>query len=562
MGLRGPGAKPVATAGARRRARRKQAPWDLPGLSRSQRVIAFIQSLQITSGPDAGKRFLLRPWQKQFIEAVYGPTTPEGRRVVRTALLTMGRKNGKTFLAAALCLCHLAGPEAEQRGQAYSAAADRNQASLIFREMEAFIIAAPDLAARCNVQRFAKRIEVLSGQGSGSIYEAMSSDARKAHGLSPTFVVCDELAQWPSRELYDNLVTGTGARAEPLVIVISTQSSDPTHIMSEMVEDGRRVAAGEVDDPTFRAFIYETPLSDDPWDEANWYKSNPALGDFRSLEEMRTSAQQAKRIPAREAAFRNLYLNQPVSPVESAIPRADWDACAESVDVASLRGRGCYIGLDLSERVDLTAMVAVFPSDDGSFDVLPFFWLPVADLEEKERHDRVPYREWARAGHLITTPGRTIRPDYVMRQIGELLAEYDVMAVGYDRQFIKRIQAVADDLGLWVPWVEVGQGYIGMAPCVNALEAAVLNHRLRHGGHPILRWNAANAMVSTDAAGNRKYDKGHESHKRIDGIVALAMALNLASPGGSAGPSIYDIEAGAHGTQTDNEAERAAQGSY
>jgi phage terminase large subunit-like protein len=336
MGMRGPGAKPVKKAGNSAAGKPKPRSWERRGLSRAARVIAFIEGLKLTAGRHAGKPFKLRPWQRAIIESIYA-TDADGNRPVRQALATMPRKNGKTELAAGLALAHLAGPEAEARGEVYSAASDRNQAGRIFRELEAFILADDDLAGRCNVQRFAKRIEVMAGPGAGSVYEALSSDAKKAHGLSPSFAVCDEVAQWLGRDLYDNLVTGTGARDEPLVVVISTQSADPNHVMSEIVSYGRSVLDGTIEDPTFHATIYSAPDDADPWSEATWYACNPALGDFRSLEEMRQFAEKAKRIPAREAVFRNLYLNQSVATQARFIAAANWRHAAPSWSVKPCR---------------------------------------------------------------------------------------------------------------------------------------------------------------------------------------------------------------------------------
>lgn len=282
MGLRGPGAKPIkkkADEGEKPKTRRLK--WRKRGLTRAERVIAFIESLSITAGAHAGRPFKLRDWQRAIIEAVYA-TDDEGVRQVRQALLAIPRKNGKTQLAAALALCHLAGPEAESRGQVFSAAADRDQAALLFKEMVALIEGFDFLAERIVIRTHNKTLEDVE---TGSMYQALSSDARKAHGLSPSFVVCDELAQWHGRELYDNLITGTGARAEPLVITISTMSADPNSIMSELVAYGRQVLDGTITDPTFHPEIYSADEKADPWDEDTWFACNPALGDFRSLAE-------------------------------------------------------------------------------------------------------------------------------------------------------------------------------------------------------------------------------------------------------------------------------------
>lgn len=486
-------------------------------------MIAFIETLKVTAGPLAGQNFRLRDWQKAIVHGIYDPVGEDGRRLVRTALLTMARKNGKTALAAALALAHLVGPEAEPRGQVFSAAGDRDQAALIFREMEAMIFADVALSARCNVQRFAKKIEDTQ---TGSTYQALSSDARKAHGLSPSMIICDELAQWPGRALFDNLVTGTGARREPLLIAISTQSSNPNHIMSELVVYGRQIAEGVIDDPTFAAFIFEVPITADPWDEATWPLANPALGDYRDIDEMRQAASLARRLPAREAAFRNLYLNQPIDPDTRFVAAADWRGCTGVVDAEALRGRPCWGGLDLSSTRDLTALTLFFPEDGGA--VLSWFWVPGDNLLEREERDRVPYRVWRDQGFLEAPAGRAIDRRSISRRLAEIASAYDVLGVAYDRWRIEDLKKILAEEGIDLPLVEFGQGFVSMGPAVDALEVAIIDKRLQHGGHPVLTWNLANCVVETDATGARKISKSR-SVERVDGAVALAMAIGLQS---------------------------------
>ncbi|MGE0651514.1 MAG: terminase large subunit, partial [Alphaproteobacteria bacterium] len=381
-----------------------------------------------------------------------------------------------------------------------------------------------DLSARCNIIRFYKRIEVMSGAGAGSSYEALGCDARKAHSLSPSFTVCDELAQWRHRELYDNLVTGTGARAQPLTVVISTMSSDPNHVLSELISYGERVRDGLIDDPTFSPHIFTTPPDADIWDESTWYAANPALGDFRSLEEMRKFAEQARRMPAREAVFRNLYLNQAVDAEQRFIAGADWDACAGAVDPDALRGRPCWAGLDLAATTDLTALVLYFPEDGGA--VLPWFWVPADRLSEREHSDHVPYPLWHRQGLIEAPPGRAIDKGAIAGRLAQIASAYDLKAVAYDRWRIEDLKKLLSDEGIDLPLKEWGQGFKDMAPAVDALEAAVLDRRLRHGGHPVLRWNCANAIVQIDPAGARKIAKDI-SVERVDGMIALVMAIGL-----------------------------------
>ncbi|MFV3131731.1 terminase large subunit [Niveispirillum sp. KHB5.9] len=494
-------------------------------MGRADRVIRFIENLTITSGEHAGRPFLLRDWQKDIIRGIYDPAEPDGRRRVRTALLTMGRKNGKTQLAAGLVLAHLIGPERESRGQIYSAAADRAQAAIIFNEAKAMLEADPELLALVNIIDSTKRIVHYA---TGSFFQALSSDSKSKHGFSASVIIYDELAQAPNRELYDVLTTSTAARREPLTLVISTQSSNPNHIMSELVTYGRQVQDGVIEDPTFAPFIFAAPLEADPWDEESWYLANPALGDFRSLEEMRQYASRARRMPALEASFRALYLNQPVDAVQRFIASADWDACKATVEWEALRGRRCWGGLDLSSTRDLTSLQLVFPDDGGGLDILSFFWLPGDGLEDREHSDRVPYQLWRDKGYLEATAGRAIDKRAVAFRLAEIAAAFDVRGIAYDRWRIEDLKRILEDEGIDLPLVGWGQGFKDMGPAVDALETAILSGALRHSGNPILTWNVANAAIQLDPAGARKVAKD-KATARVDGLVALVMAVGLYS---------------------------------
>ncbi len=537
MGQRGPGAKPVhvrRTSLAEDVAPPLFAPLHTPAPARATKtpkrrrkgdraaaLIAWIEGLTITSGSHAGRAFRVRDWQKEIIRDVYR-TDRTGRRVVRQALITMARKNGKSALAAALALAHLCGPEAERRGQVYSAASDRNQAALIFNEMKALILANPKLASRLIIREFKKEIEDTE---TSSIYQALSSDARKAHGLSPSFYIADELAQWPDGELLDNLRTGTGARAEPLGIVISTQSANAFSAMSELVRYGESVLDGSIPDETFSPHIFTAPAEADPWSEATWRMANPALGDFRSLDEMRAEAVTAMRIPSREAVFRQLYLNQPVEADERLIHVRDWNACGGPFDLAELKGKRCVGGLDLSSTSDLTALALFFP-DTGH--LLAWGFLPQAQMDEKERSDRAPYRQWQEAGYIIPTPGRAINKTWVAAKLREIAADYEVEAIAYDRWAFKDLEVILDAEGITLPMTPHGQGFKDMGPSVSEFERLVLDAGLKHGENPLLRWCLSNVAVSTDPAGARKPMKDR-SKGRIDPLVAAIMAIGQAS---------------------------------
>lgn len=527
MGLRGPGAKPKSGGAILSPKLRKRLPWEKKGLSRVERVVAFLEDLPITAGKLAGTKMKVRGWQREFLEAVYGEDAP-GIRPVRTAILSMARKNGKTGLVAGLALCHLAGPEAEPRGECYAAANDRFQAGKVFAEIVAILSQHPELDARCNIIRFRKEIEVLEGQGKGSIFAALSSDAATKLGLSPSFTVVDELGYAPKRDLYDALDSAMGARDNPLLIAISTQAPDDNHVFSTLVDYGLKVQSGEVVDPSFHLTLYTAPEGDDPMARETWLKANPALGDFRSEEDVARQAAQAERIPSKMQDFRNKILNQRVAAHVRFIAKAEWDACGGAVDLSALKGRSCFGGLDLSAARDLTAWVLVFPMEDGTIHVLPRFFLPENGIADKSELDKVPYDVWARQGLLTLIPGSTIDPGFVAEAMAEDAALFDIQAVAYDRWRIEDLKRELARIGVELPLVPHGQGFKDMSPAVDALERAVAEGQLRHGSHPVLTMCAANAVITKDAAGGRKLDKA-KAAGRIDGLVAATMALSIAS---------------------------------
>jgi phage terminase large subunit-like protein len=528
MGLRGPGARPKGprpVAGASEAQRRTVRAWERKGLTRAQRVIKFVESLRVTAGAHAGRRFRLRPWQREIIEAWYA-TDRRGQRIVRTGLLSVGRKNGKTGLCAALALCHLLGPEHERRGQIVVGATDRDQSALIFDELEAFVLDNEDFTAACNIQRHAKIIEHLP---SGSKFRALSSDARKAHGMSPSVVILDELAQWGSgagRALYDALTTAQGARKEPLVLAIGTQSSDDHSVMAQLVDYGKAVRSGSIDDPTFSAHVFEIPQEVDVFDERNWPLANPALGDFRSLADMRAMAERAKHMPTLESAFRNLFCNQRTDAEEHWIPAVEWGACRADIDIEGLVGEKCYGGLDLGSVRDLTAFALFWPVRGV---LLAWSWCPADGLRAREDSDRVPYGVWAGQGHIEPTPGKATDKRLVALRLAEICARFKPEAIAYDLWGMAELERVLADEGVVLPSLRAfGQGFKSMAPAVRAFEERVLNRRLVHPGNPLLTWAISNVALERDAAGNAKPSK-ERSRERIDPAVAAVMAVGIAA---------------------------------
>lgn len=521
MGLRGPRAKPKATGGDTPGRKRRPA-WQRKGLTRAQRVIRFCESLTVTSGAHAGRKVKLRPWQREIIEDWY--KTARGRRVIRTGLLSMARKNGKSTLAAALGLAHLVGPEAESRGHIVIAASDKDQSGVVFDEVVAFIEAEPDFDAAVNIKRREKVIEHLEN---GSRLTALSSDAKKSHGLSPSVVILDELAQWGTgtgRRLYDALVTATGARAEPLTIVISTQSEDDLSLMSELVDYGKQVNEGIIDNLTFSARVFEVPDDLDIWNEEHWALANPALGDFRSLEEMREFAERARRMPTLRSTFENLYLNRRVAAEERWIPKAEWDACAGDISDAEISGL-CFGGLDLASVSDLNSFDLFWPASGA---LLSWSWCPKDRILERSEKDRVPYDVWARQGWIELTNGRAADKRAIALRIGELCALYKPKVVGFDKFGMPELVRILGEEGIELPLKEVRQGFLSLSVGTKEFEGRVLNRALRHNRNPVLTWALSNVRIARDAAGNIKPDK-ERSREKIDPVVAGVMAVGLAA---------------------------------
>jgi phage terminase large subunit-like protein len=487
---------------------------------RATRVIRFITILcRVPEGPDVGKGIWLRPWQVDEICRIYD--NPAG---TRRAIISFGRKNAKSTLAALLLLVHLCGPEAKRNSQLFSAAQSREQAALIFALAAKIVRLSPDLRQLVIVRDTAK--ELLCPE-LGTKYRALSADASTAYGLSPAFIVHDELGQvrGSKSELYEALETATGAQENPLSVIISTQSPNDTDLLSQLIDD-----ALARHDARVVLSLYTAPPEEDPFDEATIKLANPALGDFLNKAEVMAMAEDAKRMPAREAEFRNLVLNQRVETANPFIAKTTWETCGGAV-IAEWGQVAVYGGLDLSAAKDLTALV-LMAKIGGIWQVKPLFWLPAHGLEERARSDHFNYPVWEREGYLETTPGKSVEYEYVAHRLRQTFDRYNIRKVAFDRWGFKHLapwllQAGFTERELEEHFIEFGQGYQSMSPALRALESLVLNGKLVHGNHPVLKMCAANCVVHQDPAGNRKLDKSR-SHGRIDGMICLAMATAMA----------------------------------
>jgi phage terminase large subunit-like protein len=499
--------------------------------TRAQRNINWIQHFcKIPEGRDVGKAVALRQWQQDELRRIYD--NPHG---TRRAILSFGRKNGKTALSAFILLLHLCGPEARANSQLYSAAQSREQAAILFALAAKIVRMSPQLSAVVVVRDTAKQ---LFCEGLGTLYRALSAEASTAYGLSPVLIVHDELGQvrGPRSELYEALETATGAQENPLSIVISTQAPTESDLLSVLIDDAK---AGH--DPRVVVSLYTAIMDADPFSEEAIKQANPAYGDFLNATEVKAMAEDARRMPSRESEYRNLILNQRVEASSPFVSRSLWASC--SGEPAPLEGLAVYGALDLSEVNDLTSLVLTGQAD-GLCHVHPTFWLPGDGLRDKARADRVPYDLWHDQGFLQAAPGPTVDYDFVAAHLFEVFQRYDVRKIAFDRwnwrHFRPRLAAAGfSEEQLDAHFVEFGQGFQSMSPALRDLEAALLTNKIRHGNHPVLTMCAANAVVQADPAGNRKLNKV-KSSGRIDGMVALAMAYGVMPEEDSGGPSVYE----------------------
>lgn len=516
MGLRGPGAKSIrrATDTSVDSCPPETHAWEDTALPLAERVIRFCESLPVTSGRFEGTLWRARPWQRRFIERLYR-TNSAGRRLSRTGILSVARKNGKSDLSVRLLLAHFVGPCSEPRGELFVAGNDRAQAARLFSEMIAIIERVPWLSERISIRRHSKEAEDFV---SGSYFAALSSDTATKHGLSPSFWIYDEFGQATSRELFDILDTAMGARDQPLGLVISTQAARDDMPMSELIDDALRAA-----DDSIVLELHTAPPELDPFSEEAWRAANPAFGDIRDADDLQRLAAQAKRMPSRQASFENLVLNRRVDTVQSFISAAVWQACNGAVDIEALAGRECFGGLDLSSSRDMTSLCLAFPNED-EIAILSFNWLP-GDLHDRENEDRAPYVLWQKQQWIEPSTGATIDPRVVAAKIAELSSLYTIRAIACDRWKIDTLRRALEDVECDVQLVEHGMGFRDMTGAVDALERTCFEKRLRHGGNPVLTYAVSNVRIESDPANNRKPTK-RRSYGRIDPAVAAMLAVH------------------------------------
>ena len=519
----------------------KPSPFMLPtshyDKAKADRAVAFIQNLCHTKGKWAGKKFLLLPWQEQIVRDIFGIVKANGKRQVLTAYVEIPKKQGKSELAAAIAL-YLLYADGEASAEVYGAAADRQQASIVFDVAHQMVQMTPALLMRCKIMAATKRIV---NYGNVGFYQVLSAEVGTKHGLNVSGLVLDEVHAQPNRKLFDVMLQGSGdARMQPLYFLITTAGNDTNSICYEVHQKAIDIAEGRKVDPTFYSVIYGAAENEDWTDPEVWKKANPSLGITVGIDKVKAACESAQQNPGEENAFRQLRLNQWVKQSVRWMPMEKWDACAFPVSEDDLEGRICYGGLDLSSTTDITAFVLVFPplDEEDKYYVLPYFWIPEETLDLRVRRDHVPYDLWERQGVLMTTEGNVVHYGYIERFIENLGERFNIREIAFDRW--GAVQMVQNLEGMGFTVVPFGQGFKDMSPPTKELMKLVLEEKIAHGGHPVLRWMMDNIYIRTDPAGNIKADK-EKSTEKIDGAIATIMGLDRAIRcGNDTGASVYD----------------------
>ena len=504
-------------------------------------VLEFFSLLQHSKGKWAGTPIVLEPWEQFCLWVIFGWKKADGTRRFRTAYLEIARKNGKSTLAAGVGL-YLLLADHEKGAEVYSAATKLDQAKITWLEAARMARKSPMLAKRVmifgdkNPKASACNINIPN---TASKFEPLGSDANTTDGLNVHGVLFDEVHAHRNGELWDVLETATGAREQPLMFSTTTAGFDRATLCWQLNEHAQKVLDGAQEDDSFFGIIWTLDKEDSWEDEACWIKANPNLGVSKQIDDLREKAERAKQMPSRLNAFLRLELNVWTQSSVKWVPWEDWNLCGHAVDWTKLIGRRCYSGLDLSSTLDVTAHVLVFPPDNEAdpYIVLPRFWIPGDNIAQRVHDDRVPYDQWVRTGYVMATPGNVIDYEWIFADIDDDAHDYDLIEVAFDRWGAARVANVLQEKGLTM--VEFGQGFASMSPPMRELERLIRSHRIEHGNNPVLRWMADNLVANEDPAGNIKPDKAH-STERIDGMVALIMALDRAMRHQGDGKSVYE----------------------
>jgi phage terminase large subunit-like protein len=496
----------------------------------------FEKKLVLVRGQFAGQPFVLAPHQQAEVANLFGWVRKDGTRRFREAYISEARKNGKSTRIAGITVAELAEPT-EVGSEIYSAASQTKQARLVFKPAAAMIQKSPWLKARLRVWKHS--IENLADPL--TVYVPVTAEAHSAHGFEPQLVVLDELHLQPDRDLYEALKGGMAARRQPMFINITTAGHDRESICYEIYGHGKAImdyskGADRVRDPEFFPAIYELGEHEDWTDQSLWHKANPNLDRSVLLSFLQSEFRKARASREKENGFRNWHLNQWVQQAVRWLNMADWDLC-KCTDPPP-KGAKCFAGLDLGIRRDLTAFVRVFRAGQ-KYIVRPHFWIPSEDLEGRIKRDHVPYDRWAAAGLVTITTGRTTDYEQVRADINAFNKQHGIAGIGYDPANCDQLaKYLSEQDGFTMELIQ--QGFRQMSDPAKFLEKIVLECDLVHDGNPVLRSHAEHASIEVHRTGLIFPAKDpKKSTGRIDGMVALVMALKLASLDTDKG-SVYD----------------------
>jgi len=501
----------------------------------AEHVLTFFAFLRHSKGRWAGEVFKLEPWQEFTLWELFGWYRAGGGRRFREAYSEVARKNGKTTFLAGVGLYMLAG-DGEPGAEIYTAATKKDQAKIMHSEAVQMVRKSPELSSHLETFR-----NNISSSQTASKYEPLGADSRTLDGLNIHCALIDELHAHPDGELYSVLDTATGARTSPLIFAITTAGSDETSYCYAQRDYATSVLRGGVEDDTLFALIFALSEDDDWRDPAVWVKANPSLGVTIDPVELADQVRQAEQSPRKQNSIRRLRLNQWMRATTRYLDLVAWDACRGDLmplEIEQARvGDVCYGGLDLSTNDDVTAFVTLFPpssdaGDAGYWDVVCRFWIPEEGLAERVRTHKIPYDVWEREGWITVTEGNVIDYRRVREDIQALLEPFRTVEIGYDGWNATETSLELQDAGFEM--VKVAPNYLNMSPAMKLVENRVLSQRLRHGGHPILRWMADNLEAREHDGAVRPVKPANKmSHKKIDGMVALILATSRAMAGES-----------------------------
>jgi phage terminase large subunit-like protein len=506
---------------------------------KAQRVVEFFQDfLHFTEGEQAETPFVLAKWQKkEVIEPFFGWLREDETRQYRFLYCNMPKKSGKTEFVAGLALNALCNDD-EKSPEVYSAGAVRAQATIAWRRAQIMVSMDEHLSEHLVCLPGQKRIVNQSNNG---FYQALSAEAYGNHGYNISCCIFDELHQQPDAELYNCLRNGIIGRGQPMFCTITNAGADQTSICYQVHKHAELVRANPEQDPEFLGVLYGVDYEEDWTSPKVWRKANPMIGKIVDVSFYRSECKRAQDNPGLLNNFRRYYLGTWVSQSVVWMPMHRWDKCAFPVDAQALEGRQCWAGLDLAQVQDLAALVLVFPPvDDGDrWEVLPFAWIPEERIQERIKTDQIHYDVWVRQGFLETTPGDVVDFDNIKRKLQELDSKYLIRQIAVDPH--QAVQLIVDlnewyaekyprveDKEVWA--VKCPQGYQLSAAMKMLLEGLVLQEKLAHANHPVLRWNLDNMVAKTGRQGDLMPDR-FMARKKIDLGVALIMAIKAAGEG-------------------------------